>query len=209
MLYLTIIAYKTITMLRRYDLQYLIMISNDPLAKSMLEKIYLVRNNCIIITFYVFLYIVGNFILCFYLKPYMNAPLMLVYNQYIDSIALLLVIYNLRGRRLLTQFDGIDIMYNDFQSIYTTTIKESEFSSFAYEERFINLALSKRDKALAIESPIVIINPNFVKHSSKADEARERINSSVSSFATTENSGFNLMGSVAIGENISWASSLD
>lgn len=203
LIYLTIMIYKTLKMLKRFDLDYLHMMSNDPLAKSLLEKIYLVRNNCIIITTYVFLYIVGNFILCLYLNPYMNNPLMLVYNQYIDSITLLVVIYNLRGRSLLTQYDGIDVMYNDFQSVYLTKIKETQLYSLDYEDKFISSTLSKTEVSEAKKFPVIIINPNFIMTEGfKTDKAALNYNSSVSSNDSFDTKGFYMMGSVALGENI-------
>lgn len=144
-------------MLRKYDLSLIRSMVQDELVKSVIMKICLIRNNCIIITIYVCLYIIGNLGLSVMLSGTKN-PVAMVFNQCIDSITLVFVLYNLRGRRLLSLYDGVDIMFDEYQSIFKATIESKGLNS---AEGIVSVEADKCSVLQESYIPIVVINPGF------------------------------------------------
>lgn len=150
----------------------------------MLLKISLLKWNLLIVISYLTCFISGNYSLAFY---YGNSDTLYatIYNVVLDVIVLVLVMINLKPRKLLHQYEGINFLFEEFNSILRVKIKKSKLRAYynklyfnqnnkkikKNEESIISKALNKKEKVYIKNNPddfvVMIINP--IKDASSID----------------------------------------
>ena len=152
LIYMIIVIKQTYKIVKKANLEYLELIgTQDELTQTILLKISILKWNLVIVTSYTCLYIFGNYFLSFYYKD-SNSLYAVVFNITIDFMILFASLINLRPRKLLFTYEGVNFQFEEFNSIYSLKIKTKKVKEIEASLSLVKKSEKKQNSISLIAS---------------------------------------------------------